>query len=353
MQRGNLSASLCRYRNDIVSIAGRRLRPCSERLNQRDFANMRQYLFESRLADVMASLNGAVGNPSNPNVTNYWKDVYTVQSLLKQAARKTGNADYDPITVDGIIFPFMSRTVSCIKAFQSRFMGAPDGVISPNKKTIAKLSEFESTSKGPASSDPTEEDPTEDEPGTTPLNPSMPVDGYGCCFPMRIVPDSKHWKKPKGYNAYSIYFGAKRYSKKREGWRKHAAVDLIAPFGTPIHAVANGIMRPYFRNFKNGTGAITVTHTNFVVRYGETTSRMFVEPGEPVEQGQQIGEVGNVGKRCMIHFEMYSDTKSNQPLIDKSQKLTPEFSYKKSPFQRRKDIIDPAPYLLMWRSNLP
>ncbi len=293
----------------------------------------------------MAKINGCVGVTTNPNVTNYWQDVYIVQSLLKKAAKKTGNADYDPILADGIILPFMSRTVSCIKAFQGRFMGTPDGVISPNKTTIAKLSEFEDAPVTPDPPPPIE-------------GPALPVDGSGCNFPLRVPPPPhKHWRKPKNYNARGRYFGAVRWSTDGNGvilgYRKHAGVDLITAFGTPIYAVADGTMGPYVRNFRNGTGAITVIHPNFIVRYGETTHRAFFKEGDPIEQGQQIGEVGDVGKTRMLHFEMYSDTSSARGLTDTSQKLTDEFSRKLSKFRRRKDLIDPSPYLDMWKSNLP
>lgn len=289
----------------------------------------------------MAKINAAVGETTSSNVKNYWQDVYIVQSLLKKAARKTGNGDYDPILVDGIILPFMSRTVSCIRAFQSRFMGSPDGVISPSQTTISKLSEFEDK---PVTPDP----PT---PGT------MPVDGAGCSFPLRVPPpDKKHWRKPKNYNYRGRYFGAVRWSTHDgviTGYRKHAGVDLITPYGTPIYAVAKGTMGPYISNFRNKTGAITVIHKNFICRYGETTHRLFYKEGDEVEQGAQIGEVGWVGKHQMLHFEMFSETKSAYGLTDTRQKLTEEFDAKTSPFMRRKDLIDPSPYLDMWKSNLP
>lgn len=292
----------------------------------------------------MANLNSAVGVTTHPNVSNYWQDVYIVQSLLKKASRKTGNTDYDPILVDGVILPWMSRTVSCIKAFQSRFMSSPDGVISPNRTTIKKLSEFEDKPVTPDSPAPVD-------------GPTLPVDGAGCNFPLRVPPPAKkHWRKPKGYSYRGRYFGAVRFSKKDGeivGYRKHAGVDLITPFGTPIYAVADGTMGPYIRNFRNGTGAITVIHKNFICRYGETTHTVFFKEGDPIAKGAQIGEVGWVGKTQMLHFEMFSNTSSAHGLTVASQKLTEEFDPKHSPFRRRKDLIDPSPYLDMWKSNLP
>ena len=292
----------------------------------------------------MADLDAAVGDASaSSNVKNHWADVYVVQCLLKKAARKTGNGDYDPYTCDGIILPFWSRTVSCIKAFQSRFMSDPDGVISPNRTTIKKLSEFEDRPVTPAGPDPS--------------GPPMPVNGTGCSFPLRVPPpDKKHWRKPK--KPYrGRYFGAVRWSTDKEGkiigYRRHAGVDLITPFGTPIYAVAKGKIASYVNNFRNQTDAIVVIHDNFIVRYGETTKKRIFKVGDEVEQGDMIGEVGWVGKHQMLHFEMYSNTSNANGLTVMSQQPTEEFDAKLSPFRRRKDLIDPSPYLDLWKSNLP
>ena len=66
-----------------------------------------------------------------------------------------------------------------------------------------------------------------------------------------------------------FHTGARFFGAPRPG-RKHAAVDLIAEFGRPIHAVADGkvLRAPYF--FYLGTNALEVSHPGLgTVRYGE------------------------------------------------------------------------------------
>lgn len=296
----------------------------------------------------MATIKDAVGDWSKPGVANNWEDVYTVQKLLKQAAKATGKSEYDPYFADGIIFPFASRTVGCIRAFQARFMSTPDGVVSPGRTTIRTLSEFEN-SGSPAA------------PGGGSGHSGATVNGAGCGFPLKTVP-AKHWRKPKsGHDYRGRYFGALRWSKKQNGFRKHAGVDLIVPMGTPIFAVDDGEVHWVSEDFYSGkrdngeewvVGAVTVIHRNFTVRYAETTNHKFVKNGEAVAKGQKIAEVGKMSRSSMVHFEMYSSNTAGGRLSDRSQKATKEFD-DSTPFQRRKDLIDPSSYLDSWKGNLP
>lgn len=294
----------------------------------------------------MEHLKAPVGDWAVKKVVNNWEDVETVQELLQAAARKTGNWDCHPGPADGIIFPFSSRTVSCIRAFQSRFMNYPDGVISPGKLTIRKLSAMT---------------------GGTPSAPTRApsqakVDGSGCCFPLAIVPRKSYQPPGTGRHYRGRYFGAKRWSKKQGGFRKHAGCDLIVPVGTPIYAVDDGKVHHIGYDFLSGkrdngeewsVGYVTVIHNNFTVRYAETKTNFPVKKGDTVEKGQKIGEVGMMSRSHMVHFEMYSSNTPGAGLTQRQgQKVTKEFG-PDTPFQRRQDLIDPTPYLDKWKSNLP
>lgn len=150
-------------------------------------------------------------------------------------------------------------------------------------------------------------------------------------FPLPFVPT-------RDYHRGGLRFGAKR------GGRKHAACDLIAPPGTPVYAVKDGIVIRGPRYFYHDTYSIVVHHTNFIVRYGEIYQKVpeGIYEGAKVEEGQIIAHVGKMYHSSMLHFEMYSGAANG------------EYSQKgKNAFNRREDLIDPTPYLDAWRLMTP
>jgi murein DD-endopeptidase MepM/ murein hydrolase activator NlpD len=148
-------------------------------------------------------------------------------------------------------------------------------------------------------------------------------------FPLPFIPN-------QDYHYGGIKFGAKRDS----GGRKHAACDLIAPPGTPIHAVEWGVVLQGPKYFYHGTYSLVVEHSSFIVRYGEINKKVpdNIYEGAFVEEGQIIAYVGKMNHSSMLHFEMY----------DKS--ATGEYTQLNNPpFKRRKDLIDPTPHLDRWK----
>ena len=282
----------------------------------------------------MAKIQTRVGLWSK-GCLNKAEDVETVQELLKAASEKDGRCEFDPGDIDGKIARFSpSATVEAIRAFQLAKTGTEDGVVDPGLKTISLLSAYE------AFIDFFEDvfDPVIDWAST-----------WGPCFPLEFVPS-------RDYHKGGIRFGAKRRvprdkSKPLEGYRKHAACDLIVPEGTRIHAVDDGELISRMYHFYRGTYAIEVQHSNFIVRYTEIKGvNGGLKKGDRVSKGDVIAYVGKMHRSSMLHFEMYSG-KMSGGLTQKSQKLGK--TMKDAPFQRRKDLVNPAPYLDAWKSNLP
>ena len=282
----------------------------------------------------MVTIGGKVGD-WNKGSTNRSQDVETVQELLKAAAEKEKRSDFDPGAIDGKIARHSrSPTVDAISAFQKARIGNADGVVDPGFKTIQLLSAYEAFV---------------DEVMNV-VNPIIDwAASFGPCFPLEFVPKSN-------YHKGGIKFGAKRRvpretSKPLEGYRKHAACDLIAPEGTRIHAVDDGEVCSGMYYFYRGTYAIEVQHTHFLVRYTEIKG---VAPGikknATVKKGDLIAYVGKMYHSSMLHFEMYAGTCTG-PLTDRSQKLGN--TMKDASFQRRADLVDPTSYLDFWQRNLP
>lgn len=85
-------------------------------------------------------------------------------------------------------------------------------------------------------------------------------------------------------------------------WRKHDGVDYAAPQGTPVWAIANGVVT--FAGWNNGYGNyVCVRHDNgYESRYGHLR-RMFVKVGQRVKQRQKIGLVGMTGIATGPHLD--------------------------------------------------
>jgi murein DD-endopeptidase MepM/ murein hydrolase activator NlpD len=131
--------------------------------------------------------------------------------------------------------------------------------------------------------------------------------------------------------------GGRKFGAPRQEGRKHAGCDLIAPLGTPVIAVADGVvMEAAEREFYRGTYALVVQHSGYVARYCEVRGAApGIIRGLSVKAGTVIGYVGKMYKDSMLHFELYEGSYGRGHLTDRSNK----------PFQRRADLKDPSVFL--------
>lgn len=88
--------------------------------------------------------------------------------------------------------------------------------------------------------------------------------------------------------------------------RYHTGQDLPAPVGTPLYAVADGVIIP-----SNGGGW---AGTHVIIRHSDGTASLYahmsgknVQPGQTVKAGQNIGSVGMTGRTFgpHLHLEHY------------------------------------------------
>ena len=95
------------------------------------------------------------------------------------------------------------------------------------------------------------------------------------------------------------------------GWRwgrMHQGIDIAGPVGTPIVAAAPGVVT-YSRWNSGGYGnLVEITHPDGSITLYAHNSRLLVNEGEEVEQGQQIAEMGSTGFSTgpHLHFELHS-----------------------------------------------
>ena len=86
----------------------------------------------------------------------------------------------------------------------------------------------------------------------------------------------------------------------------HAGVDIAAPIGTPVFSPEAGIVLE--AGAASGFGlAVYVQHGDGTVTLYGHVNRFFVTPGQVVEAGQAIAEVGNRGQSTgpHLHFEVH------------------------------------------------
>lgn len=95
----------------------------------------------------------------------------------------------------------------------------------------------------------------------------------------------------------------------------HSGVDVAAPIGTPIHAVASGIVT--YAGVRHGYGnVVEIDHGNgYVTRYAHA-SRLLVHAGQRVLAGASIADVGSTGRStgAHVHFEVWRNGRVLNPL---------------------------------------
>ncbi len=86
----------------------------------------------------------------------------------------------------------------------------------------------------------------------------------------------------------------------------YGAIDIGAPVGTPIVAMADGVVMFAKADGWNGAygGLTIIQHDNGTQTLYAHQSRVNVTAGERVSQGQKIGEVGNTGRSTGPHLHL-------------------------------------------------
>lgn len=106
-----------------------------------------------------------------------------------------------------------------------------------------------------------------------------------------------------------------RFHPIKNEWRRHLGVDYAAATGTPIRTVGDGVVE--FAGWQNGYGNVVyVAHRNHNTTVYAHMSKIFVQRGERVEQGDKIGAVGATGWATgpHLHFEFRVNGEHHDPL---------------------------------------
>jgi hypothetical protein len=111
---------------------------------------------------------------------------------------------------------------------------------------------------------------------------------------------------------------------------QHRGLDLAAPAGTPIIAPCDGLVVSFTNDGSFGAFAICIWHEAsglyVLLAHGRVSS---VVPGQRVRQGQQIGEVGNLGTSSGNHCHLQVCTSPAFPV---------DISYSRDPLSFMEEI---------------
>ena len=93
--------------------------------------------------------------------------------------------------------------------------------------------------------------------------------------------------------------------------RKHLGIDIVAPKGTPVHAVLDGIVEVVSNGGKGFRGygrVIIINHSDQLWTLYSHCSTMNVKVGQRVKRGDVIAAVGRTGRATTnhLHFEVRS-----------------------------------------------
>jgi murein DD-endopeptidase MepM/ murein hydrolase activator NlpD len=96
---------------------------------------------------------------------------------------------------------------------------------------------------------------------------------------------------------------------------RHTGIDIAAPIGTPVHAVAEGMVT--YAGVRSGYGnVIEIDHGNgYMTRYAHN-SALDAHPGQHVQVGDVIAQAGSTGRSTgsHVHFEVWYDGRVVNPL---------------------------------------
>jgi murein DD-endopeptidase MepM/ murein hydrolase activator NlpD len=100
------------------------------------------------------------------------------------------------------------------------------------------------------------------------------------------------------------------YEHARGQGRRHDAIDIMAARGTPVVAVADGVVMKLFRSERGGITLYELAPDRRTIYYYAHLDRYApgIAEGQPLRRGQLLGYVGNTGDagpgNYHLHFEV-------------------------------------------------
>lgn len=128
-------------------------------------------------------------------------------------------------------------------------------------------------------------------------------------------------KAPLAFTRITSGFTYRRPHPILGGVRPHLAIDYAAPVGTPVRAVADGVVLRADWNHGNGIQVVLKHRAGYQTMYNHL-SKALVKPGARVSQRQIIGRVGSTGLSTGPHLD-YRVSKGGRFVNPLSEKFLP------------------------------
>ncbi len=165
-------------------------------------------------------------------------------------------------------------------------------------------------------------------------------------------------KTPLRYSRISSRFSKQRFHPVLKVVRPHYGTDYAAAYGTPIHAVGDGVI--VFAGYTRGSGhMVKIKHNGIystgylhMSKYGEN-----IRVGTRIKQGDVIGYVGSTGLATGPHlcFRFWKNGQPSDPLSVEIPPSTPIDAENKDTFQevaqQWKDQLDKMEYVIPENKN--
>lgn len=133
---------------------------------------------------------------------------------------------------------------------------------------------------------------------------------------------------PTEHRVVTQGFGKNPQMYQRFGLPGHEGIDLRAPAGSAIYAVADGTVRAVHANLAHPYGLhVRIDHADGYQTIYAHLTRSMVAVGDPVHAGQQVGVAGSTGNSTAPHLHL---------TLKRAGSQTPGYPV---------GIIDPRPYL--------
>jgi murein DD-endopeptidase MepM/ murein hydrolase activator NlpD len=168
-------------------------------------------------------------------------------------------------------------------------------------------------------------------------------DGYGDYY----RPDGSSVRRtflraPVRYTRISSRYSKSRYHPILKVRRPHEGVDYAAPVGTPVWAVADGVV--IFRGWSGGFGRLVkIRHPNGYVSYYGHLSRYAegVGKGDRVRQRQVVGYVGTTGLTTGPHldYRLKANGRFVDPLRVRLPRGKPVYAKNRERFAEERDTL--------------
>ncbi len=107
---------------------------------------------------------------------------------------------------------------------------------------------------------------------------------------------------------------------------QHNGLDMIAPSGEPVYAVADGVVKDVIRSRKGLGNVVEIDHGNgYITRYAHLAD-VEARKGRRLKKGTRIGYVGVSGNSFAphLHYEVIKDTVVMDPVNYMFASVTPE-----------------------------